>query len=336
MILLKTIPSRLFRALIKLQTPLNCLNDIHLTSPISSNCSDNLFLSSISWRPFSLSALFAKESKERSQKRAKPLSVFFKEAIGISEEIKNTAVEAEENSENAELKEKLRNLEEEVRRLNKKKSGNGKTLELKTDKPGSRRVKKNLSELFGDKEVKLRQPTDFGMEDTTVHKELSTDMQMFTHHLYRKGYLKKATFMPEHQFDLSCFSTGYARDFLKFAAVNFGRDHQEIAKWLSASDLKKVALFGCPSLGQRTVKAAKHMRSFFEIDEQQVCIMCTLKKSCKYANKKSVIDSTKLDMAHVTRILVMYALDSVPQQQVVLEDINNSVSRLLKEIVKLS
>jgi len=43
-----------------------------------------------------------------------------------------------------------------------------------------------------------------------------------------------------------------------------------IHRWLSASDLKKVALFGCPSLTKKNVFAAKRLRKFFEIQENTV------------------------------------------------------------------
>ncbi|KAL0443625.1 UNVERIFIED_CONTAM: hypothetical protein Slati_2085200 [Sesamum latifolium] len=78
--------------------------------------------------------------------------------------------------------------------------------------------------------VKLTKPIDYGTEDPMVHKELSFDMQMFTQHLYMKGYLKDASFVPKNKFDVTHFERSYARDFLKYAAAKFGRDHQDIAK----------------------------------------------------------------------------------------------------------
>lgn len=41
-------------------------------------------------------------------------------------------------------------------------------------------------------------------------------------------------------------------------------------RWLSGSDLKKVALFGCPSLTKKTVFSAKTLRVFFKIQENTV------------------------------------------------------------------
>jgi hypothetical protein len=43
-----------------------------------------------------------------------------------------------------------------------------------------------------------------------------------------------------------------------------------IHRWLSGSDLKKIALFGCPSLEKKNVFAAKRLRKFFEIQENTV------------------------------------------------------------------
>ena len=42
------------------------------------------------------------------------------------------------------------------------------------------------------------------------------------------------------------------------------------SRWLSGSDLKKVALFGCPSLARKSVFGAKRLRRFFEIPEETV------------------------------------------------------------------
>lgn len=260
-------------------------------------------------------------------------------------------------AENAELNEKfeqvrrmsdrLRNLEEEVRYLNKNRSETVKTL------PVEMKEKRSLWELFSDKkkeqsESKLisKSKTEsvsapveriaYGVEDPTVHKELSSDMKMLAELLYEQGYFKDANFIPKDKFDASFFEVSYARDFLKFAALNFGRDHPEIAGWLSAGDLKKVALFGCPSLGQKTIFAAKHMRKFFKIDEQKVCQTCTLKKLCSHPNKSSKKPATKLHLASVIKILLMYAMESVPEKLVVPEEVQNSVSRLLKEVICLS
>lgn len=93
---------------------------------------------------------------------------------------------------------------------------------------------KTLHELFvnekENKSVKSRKSTPLTMEDHNVYKELSPDMVMFVTHLYNEGYFKDSNFLPRKRFDITCFENSYARDFVKYAAEQFGRDHQEIAK----------------------------------------------------------------------------------------------------------
>lgn len=61
-------------------------------------------------------------------------------------------------------------------------------------------------------------------------KELSPDMEVFLRHLNKEGYFRNANFLNNGTLDLSCFNDSYSRDFIKFAAEKFGKDHQEIAK----------------------------------------------------------------------------------------------------------
>ncbi|KAL6506867.1 hypothetical protein OROHE_022304 [Orobanche hederae] len=72
-----------------------------------------------------------------------------------------------------------------------------------------------------------------------------------------------------------------------------------------------------------------------ELRNKSVCQKCPLNESCKLANKKCK-NYTQLDLAKVMRVLIMYAMESVPHQLAVPEDVNASVSRLLKEIVNLN
>ncbi|XP_009783767.1 uncharacterized protein [Nicotiana sylvestris] len=200
---------------------------------------------------------------------------------------------------------------------------------------------KKLHELFvnekDNKSVKSRKSTPLTMEDHNVYKELSPDMVMFVTHLYNEGYFKDSNFLPRKRFDITCFESSYARDFVKYAAEQFGRDHQEIAKWLSGSDLKNVALFGCPSVAKKTVFSAKRLRTYFRIQEDNVCRKCALKASCKFVNQSVWKgDMTNLHLAVVMRVITLYALESVPPQLVIPDEIKASVSRLLKDIVRLS
>lgn len=174
-------------------------------------------------------------------------------------------------------------------------------------------------------------------EDALLRKELSPDMEMFVRCLYREGYFNSANFLPDNNLVLSYFECRHGRDFIKSAAERFGRDNQEIAKWLSGSDLRKVAFFGCPSTARKDVFAAKRLRKFFRIQEDTVCHKCILRQSCKYVNQGVWNGGTKnLNLAAVLQVITQYALEAIPKQLTIPEDIKVSVSRLLKEILKLS
>lgn len=45
-----------------------------------------------------------------------------------------------------------------------------------------------------------------------------------------------------------------------------------LCRWLSGSDLKNVALFGCPSVAKKTVFSAKRLRTYFRIQEDNVSL----------------------------------------------------------------
>ncbi|KAL8512176.1 hypothetical protein ACS0TY_018581 [Phlomoides rotata] len=328
-----------FRSLLKLQSPSTRFKKSLIAFLISTNSSECWFRPSIIARH--ISAGFTKIPEEKIVKCREPLSFFFRRAVGAPKKIENTDFHAE----NAKVKEELieskeqvtnlkEKLEEEIRSLNKKRPEKEHKLKLSSKKIDSneRKGKRSVLSLLANektKEVNAVKPS----ENPIVHKELSSDMLMFSQHLYVHGYFKNANFIPRKKFDVTCFEHSYAREFLKFAAESFGKDHQQIAKWLSAKDLKTVALFGCPSLGQKSIYAAKHMRRFFEVDEQKVCQRCVLKDSCENANKKCKKASTQLYMTDVNRVLIMYAMESVPQKLVLPQEIKDCVSRLLKEIV---
>ncbi|KAK4363993.1 hypothetical protein RND71_015351 [Anisodus tanguticus] len=288
-------------------------------------------------RPFYPSAQFHKESISTEKKRTKkPLCVFFQESVGLLEKSEQSESEdqTDNESENKGLKCKLRKLEEEVRILREKKKNEKANRVLENEGKG-----KKLYELFVNdegKSGKSRKLTPLTMEDHTVYKELSPDMVMFVTHLYNEGYFKDSNFLPGKKFDITCFENSYARDFVTYAAEQFGRD-QEITKWLSGSDLKKVALFGCPSIAKKTVFSAKKLRSYFRIQEDNVCSKCALKASCKFVNQSIWKgDMTNLHLTVVMRVITLYALESVPSQLVIPDEIKASVNRLLMDILRLS
>ncbi|KAF0915913.1 hypothetical protein E2562_000556, partial [Oryza meyeriana var. granulata] len=113
--------------------------------------------------------------------------------------------------------------------------------------------------------------------------------------------------------DLSTAPHVLSPDVVKGAAERFGHDHQVVAKWLSGSDLKKVALFGCPSVEQRTVFASKRLRAFFNIQEAKICSSCKLKNSCQFVNQE-VSRHDKVILSDTMRILTLFVLDTCPQQ----------------------
>uniref|UniRef100_A0A0E0JFC0 Uncharacterized protein n=1 Tax=Oryza punctata TaxID=4537 RepID=A0A0E0JFC0_ORYPU len=102
-------------------------------------------------------------------------------------------------------------------------------------------------------------------------------------------------------------------DVVKGAAERFGHDHQVVAKWLSGSDLKKVALFGCPSVERRTVFASKRLRAFFNIQEAKICSSCKMRNSCQFVNQE-VSRHDKVILSDTMRILTLFVLDTCPQQ----------------------
>ncbi|GER53965.1 Ran BP2/NZF zinc finger-like superfamily protein [Striga asiatica] len=275
-----------------------------------------------------------RQRRRRRPRSAEPqLSQFFRNAISTADD-GTKAIDTEA----AHPKQKLRELEKVVRSLSKERDENGR----KTRPPIPAKTEpierdgaqvSSLSALFAvEKKEKVKSnklPIVFGLEDP--NKELSPED------------LNGANFLPKDEFHVTCFEMSYDQEFLKSAAVKFGEDHQKIAVWLTASDLKKIALFGCPSYGHKSIYAAKHMRQFFEIEEQkaktqkkksfisfitqlqdelfhiQVCGTCTLRNSCKHANK-GWNKSTQLSLAKVIQVLVMYAMGSVPENLEVPED----------------
>ncbi|KAL7249980.1 hypothetical protein ACSBR1_012047 [Camellia fascicularis] len=325
MVFLRTLRSRHFHTLLNPQNP-------H-PSQYFKNPTTQFF-----HRPISLSVQFKSESISNQQIK-KPLHVLFKEAIGLSKKIE--PIEAQNDPETNELKKRLRKLEEEVRRLKENSSEKVKVENLKKKKiENDESSSKSLYVLFANKggdSEKSRVVESLRMEDQMVYKELSPELALFVKHLYKEGYFANANFLPNNKFDITCFENSYGRDFIRYAAEKFGKDNQEIVKWLSASDLKKVVLFGCPSLRRKNVFSAKSLRNFFRIQEDTVCSKCVLKSSCKFVNQSVWKgNSNNLNLAVVMRVIILYTMESVPPQLAVPDEIKASVSVLLKEVLNLS
>nr|VDD02742.1 unnamed protein product [Brassica rapa] len=239
----------------------------------------------------------------------KLLSVVFEEAVGLRP--KPETSETQEEEEGNELKRKLFELEKKLTELKntepvikkKLKKVVGTVPELQTEKS------RNLYTLFKANEEKREEEDDV----VRVYKELPLEMVSFVKLLHKKG------------------------TFVKFAAERFGKDYQEIAKWLSGSDLKTIVLFGCPSLEKRAIFAAKTLRKFFDIHENNVCEKCVLKDKCKFPNQ-SVWDgkSQNLHLSVVMKVITLYPLDLTHPKLQVPQEVQDSVSRLLTEIQNLS
>lgn len=287
------------------------------------------------------------QTTHKKTKNKKPLSVLFEEVIGSREKAESD----NESNSNDELKKGLKELELEVRNLKanaKVQKDSNTNANVKVKREETKNVKKEetknvkrlgLYSLFvNERRLKEEKKGMREKNEASVFKELSPEMEMFVSHLYKEGYFKKANFLSDNKkmLDFSRFNDSYARDFVKFAAQQFAKDHQELAKWLSGSDLKKVALFGCPSLSRNNVLPAKQLRHYFEIKEDTVCCKCVLKDSCNFANESWSRQNKDLKLDVVMRVITLYALETVPPQLAVSDEVKASVHRLLKEIVNLS
>ncbi|WCJ32316.1 hypothetical protein M5689_013749 [Euphorbia peplus] len=290
---------------------------------------------------FSIYSSLSSSSSSPTQPRhySKPLHLLFQEAVDLSP---NTETSSHVETQSNPLQHKLFELEKEVRDLKTSDLSNSNSIPDQNEKPAKPKSK-TLSGLFLAKklqvdEVKKSDKPKFRRpEEPTVFKEFSEDMRMFLTHLYKEGYFRDANFLPRDKLDFDCFNDSYSRNFIKSAVENFGRDKQDIAKWLSGSDLKKVALFGCPTLGRKNVLSSKRLRQFFGISEDTVCNKCVLKDSCHLVNQSAPTKGSKtLNLVGVMKVLIIYALEVSHPELSVPEEVKAAVSRLLKEILNLS
>ncbi|KAJ8770521.1 hypothetical protein K2173_018012 [Erythroxylum novogranatense] len=257
-------------------------------------------------------------------------STRLQEAVGL---IENS--ETETQNESNELKRKLWESEKEVRVLREAQSRTS-----KEDVPSKTTpFPTSLLTIFAGKNVVTGEMkrNEKENEEVEVSKEWSPEMEAFVSHLYKEGYFRKANFLKTDELNFRCFGNGYSKSFIKFAAVEFGKDHQEIAKWLSGSDLKKVALFGCPSLLKKNIFSAKRLRLYFGIKEDTVCSKCNLRNSCKFVNQSVWKgDINTLNLAAVMRVIILYGIEEVHPNLSVPHQVKASVNRLLKELKNLT
>ncbi|CAO2205225.1 unnamed protein product [Urochloa humidicola] len=135
--------------------------------------------------------------------------------------------------------------------------------------------------------------------------------------------------------DFSSAPHAVSPDVVKAAAERFGHDNQVVAKWLSGSDLKKIALFGCPTVERRTVFASKRLRAFFNIQEDKICSSCKLRSSCKFANQE-VLRHNKVILSDTMRIISLLVLDACPKELQVTAELKASICKVLKDTINLS
>lgn len=257
--------------------------------------------------------------------------------MGLSEKTATNGGEREQQEEEGdggdpELQNNLRQLEEEVR-----------SFKEKTKNMPKKPERRSLYSAFTNKlsPVSISSPPrgkDENARREQQVKALSPDTLALVEYFYEKGYFKEANFAKgKERFDPAWFEKLHALCFIKCASKNFARDNQEIAKWLSGSALKQVAMFGCPSSDRGDVFPAKRLRKFFEVPENTVCSKCTLQQSCMFANQTVwKCDTNTLDLGIVMKVITSYALESVHPQLVVPDEVKKSVNQLLKEVVKLS
>lgn len=252
-LLLRAFRSQNYRTLVKFTTA----SELSHPKPISQNPFKALSVYSIFQRLFSLFSAFqfaedseptySKEIEGKCGKSTKSLDIFFKDAVGLSEK-KFYDVETETEGDNAELKKKLRKLEAELWNLKVKQQDQKKIQEDGKEISGKDRGTSKyeseqgaLSALFRKKRddslMLTMENTDalekslrLSMDDPEVYKDLSIDMQLFAKFLHMRGYFKDANFLPMNKFDVTYFQNSYSRNFLRFAAEQFGKDNQEIAK----------------------------------------------------------------------------------------------------------
>lgn len=173
------------------------------------------------------------------------------------------------------------------------------------------------------------------LDESEFPKVLSAGAILLIDRLTKDGYLEVANFSKGHELQPNTVPKNfYSRRYLMMAAENFGRKHQQFAKWLSGRDLKVIANFGCPSIEKKSVYAAKRLRAFLRIQEEIVCRGCKFKDSCMYANNK-VGRVNKVIMEDAMRLFTIYTSDSVPPQLVIPDEVNSAVSKLVIEAVNL-
>ncbi|KAL5707390.1 hypothetical protein ACHQM5_018294 [Ranunculus cassubicifolius] len=160
--------------------------------------------------------------------------------------------------------------------------------------------------------------------------EVSSAMWLFIHILHEKGYLGNIKLLPKVEFDRYLTKHG---DWIRKAAERFGADHPDIAKCLSENDVKRLAIFGCPSLEKKTVFAARRLRAYFSVEEKSVCRLCKLNHHCNLKYHPGGKKYDNFDVADVLKILTTYALEFGPPELTLSDEIKDTMSNLFTQVV---
>ncbi|KAF9618138.1 hypothetical protein IFM89_000254 [Coptis chinensis] len=102
---------------------------------------------------------------------------------------------------------------------------------------------------------------------------------------------------------------------------------------LSEEDVKRLLLFGCPSVTKKSAFAAKRLRSYFNIRETMVCRPCKLNNVCEFANHIVGKKADEMNVGDLMRSLTSYGFGLTHSNLIVPDEIKDSVSNLLKQVV---
>lgn len=152
----------------------------------------------------------------------------------------------------------------------------------------------------------------------------------FVEHLNERGYLSKAVDFEDAPVYLQGHTTTELYGFIRLAAISFAKDNAGMSELLSRSDLRKFALFYCPSLETSVIAALRRLRSFISSEEDIYCALSDLEDT---RNTPSV---KQLRLTDVVRLLCAYGLDAEKNEVPIPDDVRQSVVNLLEEIVDLS
>lgn len=166
--------------------------------------------------------------------------------------------------------------------------------------------------------------------DSGSLEHLWPEWVQFLDHLNERGYLSKAMDFEDGPVDLQGHTTGELYRIIRLAAASFAEDHAGISELLSRSDLRKIALFCCPSIENGVIAAVKRLRSFISSEEDIDFAPSDLKDTCN----TPLVNQLKLN--DVVRLLCAYGLDAEKSEVPIPDDVRQSVVNLLEEIVDLS